>query len=240
MQNFTIATYLSKREIFCTHYFWYEKVKVKVNLPQSRHLEKLFEISIRIIHFQIWHNIIELDLSNNNINSIDKSIKLVPRVQVLSIVHNKISKIENLTHLSSLSNINLSSNLITDCPSLHTKLGKISSIDLSLNGIKTLKGFEKLYSLESLDVSSNQITDIDEMKHIGLLPCLENVRLTGNPVAVIVDYRVKVLEYFGRRAAEIYLDNEKATQKEIDTASVLQALRIVKEGKTPDLNQKFV
>lgn len=163
----------------------------------------------------------------------------MPNLRTLSLTRNNISKIENLTHLANLSNLNLSKNAIIDCTQLHTKLGNVLIIDLSQNGIDSLKGFEKLYSLESLDVSSNKICNVEEVKYIGELPCLENIRLTGNPVAVIVDYRIKVLEYFGSRASEIYLDNEKATQKEIDTASVLHALRIVKEGKTPNLNQKF-
>lgn len=163
----------------------------------------------------------------------------MPNVSHLNLTQNKISTIDHLTHLANLSHINLSNNLILDCTKLHTKLGNIKTIDFSQNQIKSLQGFEKLYSLESLDVSCNQISDIDEIKYIGELPCLEYVRLTGNPVAVIVDYRVKVLEYFGTRASEIYLDNEKATQKEIDTAFVLQALRIVKEGKTPNLNKSY-
>lgn len=49
----------------------------------------------------------------------------------------------------------------------------------------------------------------------------------------MVDYRIKVLEQFGDRAKDICLDNEKASQAEIDKVQVLRALRIVKEGKTP-------
>lgn len=196
-------------------------------------------VFVYFVLLQVWQNVSMLDLSCNNLTSIENAIKLVPNVSVLNLSQNKISTIDNLTHLTKLSRINMSNNIIADCTKLHTKLGNILSIDLSQNCIKFLQGFEKLYSLESLDVSCNQISDIEEIRYIGQLPCLENIRLTGNPVAVIVDYRVRVLEFFGSRASEIYLDNEKSTQREIDTAYVLQALRIVKEGKTPNLNQKF-
>jgi hypothetical protein len=96
-----------------------------------------------------------------------------------------------------------------------------------------LQGFSKLYSLEGLDLTANQISDLSEIKYVSGLPCLENLTLTGNPVAIVVDYRVRTLEQFGGRAAEICLDNEKPTQKELDTVAVLQAIRIVKEGRTP-------
>lgn len=177
-----------------------------------------------------------MDLSFNNISTIDDSMRLIPLVKNLVFTQNKITEITNLSFLTKLSHLVLSNNLISNCDSLHTKLGNVVYIDLSQNSITSLQGFEKLYSLENLDVSCNQISNMDEIKYIGSLPCLENLRLTGNPVAVTVDYRVKVLENFGTRASDIYLDNEKPTQKEMDTAYILQALRIVKEGKTPNLS----
>lgn len=51
---------------------------------------------------------------------------------------------------------------------------------------------------------------------------------------VYIDYRVKVIEQFNGRMTELCLDNEKASESELDTGRVLQALRTVKEGKTPD------
>lgn len=99
--------------------------------------------------------------------------------------------------------------------------------------IQSLSAFSKLYSLESLDISCNQIFDVEEVQNICNLPCLENLRLTANPVASIVDYRVKVIEQFNVRMHDLCLDNEKPSEKELDTARVFQALRIIKEGKTP-------
>lgn len=104
----------------------------------------------------------------------------------------------------------------------------------------TCQGFSKLYSLENLDLSFNKLSDIEDIKYIGNLPCLENVVLTGNHLATTVDYRVRVLEYFGDRAKLICLDNERSSQAELDKVSVFRALRIVKEGKTPDLKNSFL
>lgn len=177
-----------------------------------------------------------MDLSKNKIAEIDQSICLVPNISSLLLNQNKITSINNLSNLTNLVCLSISDNLLTVCDNLHTKLGNIKILILSQNGISTLKGFSKLYSLETLDASCNQITQIEEVHYVGDLPCLENLILTGNAVATIVDYRVKVLENFGERAKEICLDNEKPSQPELDKVSILRALRIVKEGKTPNLN----
>lgn len=123
------------------------------------------------------------------------------------------------------------------CENWHSKIGNIVKIDLSQNKVATLKGFHRLYSLVSLDLSCNLVEDVEEVQHICKLPCLENLWLTANPVASTIDYRVNVIEQFNARMAEICLDNEKASEKELDTARVLQALRTVKEGKTPSFLQ---
>lgn len=182
----------------------------------------------------VWLKITHLDLSDNCVEAIDESIKLMPQVECLILNNNCLTEISHITLLPRLSQLHLASNNFTRLPEdLHTKLGNIVYLDLSQNKLTSLASFSKLYALEGLDVSCNYIEDIEQVKHIGGLPCLENLRLTGNPVSTIVDYRVKVLEPFGKRAVEICLDNEKPNQKELDTVSVLQALRIAKEGKPP-------
>jgi len=182
----------------------------------------------------VWLKVTHLDLSDNRIEIIDEAIKLLPHIESLTLNNNHLSEISNVTLLPRLSQLYLASNNFISLPDdLHTRLGYIVNIDLSQNKLTSLASFSKLYSLEGLDVSCNRIEKIEEVKHIGHLPCLENLRLTGNPVSTIVDYRVKVLEPFGKRAADICLDNEKPNQKELDTVSVHQALRIAREGKSP-------
>ncbi|KAK0084738.1 hypothetical protein PV325_006492 [Microctonus aethiopoides] len=185
----------------------------------------------------VWLKVTLLDLSNNYIEKIDEAIKLMPHIESLILTNNHLSEISNVTLLPRLSQLHLGSNCFTRLPeNLYTKLGNIVFIDMSQNKLTSLMSFSKLYSLEWLDVSCNAIENIDEVKNIGSLPCLENLRLTGNPVSTIIDYRVKVLVPFGKRAADICLDNEKPNQKELDTVAVLQALRIAREGKSPTFN----
>ncbi|XP_033216816.1 nischarin-like [Belonocnema kinseyi] len=182
----------------------------------------------------VWLKVTRLDLSDNCIETIDEAIKLMPHIEILTLNNNRLQEIANVTLLPRLSQLSLASNSFKSLPDdLHTKLGQIVHLDLSQNSLKSLASFAKLYCLEELDVSCNRIANIEEVKYIGNLPCLENLRLTGNPVSTIVDYRVKVLEPFGKRAADICLDNERPNQKELDTVSVLQALRIAREGKSP-------
>jgi Leucine-rich repeat (LRR) protein len=182
----------------------------------------------------VWLKVTHLDLSDNQIDIIDEAIKLLPHIEVLVLNNNRLKEISNITLLPRLSELHLAANNFITLPeNLHTKLGQIIYIDLSRNSLTSLASFSKLYCLEGLDVSCNRIENIEEIKYIGNLPCLENLRLTGNPVSTIVDYRVKVLEPFAKRAADIYLDNEKPNQKELDTVCVLQALRIAREGKSP-------
>lgn len=185
---------------------------------------------------QVWASLEVLDLSNNNLIDIDRTVNLLPSLKTLILNDNKISTISDLSQLANLSYLSLSNNLISICDQLHTKIGNILTLNLSQNNIASLNCFTKLYSLENLDLSCNKIHDIEEIKHICDLPCLENLLLTGNNVATTVDYRIKVLEYFSDRAKDICLDNEKGSQSELDKVSVLRALRIVKEGKTPNFN----
>lgn len=69
------------------------------------------------------------------------------------------------------------------------------------------------------------------MCHIGRLPCLEHLRLSDNPVTLVPDYRTKVFEQFGDRAPELRLDGRHGSQKELDTAAVLQALQRAKDPR---------
>ncbi|KAF2352547.1 Phoxous domain [Trinorchestia longiramus] len=182
-----------------------------------------------------WAPLKDLNLSNNAIASIDLSVSLCHKLETINLSGNKLSSLDYLTKLPYLISVVASNNSIIELPDLHTKLGNLVHLDLSRNKMNSLVGLACLYSLVSLDVSSNLISDIEEVEHVSKLPCLEDVVLTGNPVATIVDYRTKVLECFGIRCSELCLDLERPTQRELDKVAVLQALRSAKESNVSKL-----
>uniref|UniRef100_H2TMC7 PX domain-containing protein n=1 Tax=Takifugu rubripes TaxID=31033 RepID=H2TMC7_TAKRU len=92
--------------------------------------------------------------------------------------------------------------------------------------------------VEFLDLSHNHLSSLDRIKNIGSLPCLEKLNLSSNPMCIIPDYRTKVLAQFGDRAAEVCLDGQVTTEKELDTVEVLKAIqkaRDVKEKRTSSI-----
>lgn len=183
-----------------------------------------------------WLLLLDVDVSCNQIKKIDDSVALAPNIEKLNLSCNKLSSVESLTKLPHLVSLNLSNNMFSVLENMHTKLGNVVELDLSQNSLTSLQGLSKLYSLASLNVSTNNICEIAEVSHISGLPCLEILIITGNPVATVVDYRTKVLELFGQRAAEVCLDNERPTQRELEFVAVLQAIRASREGRLPTLS----
>lgn len=174
----------------------------------------------------IWPHLENINFSDNKLTVIDSSIKLAPNLKTLTLDQNQIKTIENLSTLPYMQTLSLCDNQISRCSDLHLQLGgNLMHLNLSQNNLQSLEGFRKLFTLVKLDVSCNVIDSIDEVDHVANLPCLEELILTGNPIAGTVDYRSRVLARFNDRINDIYLDNEKGNAQEIDTALALSALR---------------
>ncbi|KAJ8259877.1 hypothetical protein GJAV_G00174470 [Gymnothorax javanicus] len=178
-----------------------------------------------------WGTLTTLDMSHNRISCIDESVKLIPKVEFLDLSNNELSRVENLQHLYNLIHLDLSYNKLTVLEGVHTKLGNIKTLNLAGNHLESLSGLNKLYSLVNLDLSNNKLSQFEEIKHIGMLPCLEKLCLSKNPLSIIPDYRTKVLAQFWDRASEVCLDCTATTEKELDTVEVLKAIQKAKEAK---------
>ncbi|KAG5835863.1 hypothetical protein ANANG_G00248520 [Anguilla anguilla] len=178
-----------------------------------------------------WGTLTTLDMSHNHINCIDESVKLIPKVEFLDLSYNELSRVENLQHLYNLIHLDMSYNKLTVLEGVHTKLGNIKTLNLAGNQLESLSGLNKLYSLVNLDLSNNKLSQFEEIKPIGMLPCLEKLSLIKNPLSIIPDYRTKVLAQFWDRASEVCLDCTATTEKELDTVEVLKAIQKAKEAK---------
>lgn len=180
----------------------------------------------------IWNKVKIVDFSWNEIRSLQSLTVLTPNVKTINLNGNLLNTVEDMTPLTHLSHLTLSNNNISEVVDLHTKLGNVICLNLSSNKISDLKAFSKLFSLEMLDLGSNYVTDMDQLKHLSGLQNMNYLVLSGNPVSTVVDYRIKVLGILNERTSDFCLDNERPTQKELDTVAVMHALKIAKEGKT--------
>lgn len=180
-----------------------------------------------------WTSLISLDLSENKLKGLDRSIRLAPSLETLVLNKNSISKIEHLTGLPRLRRLALSQNKISLDQDLHTVMGQVTQIDLSHNIISSLAPFKKLYSLQNLNMSHNKLKELEDVYDVCALPCLETINLSQNKINHQVDYRLKILESIGTRCREVVLDGSPASQAELDKVSVLMALRVTREKKCP-------
>ncbi|XP_052780281.1 nischarin-like isoform X2 [Mya arenaria] len=172
-----------------------------------------------------WDGIRQANFSHNSLSRINECVQLIPKTVRLEMSHNKITSIENLHWLSNMVHLDLSYNDIEELDALHSKLGNLKTLNLAGNRLTSLQGFSKLFSLEHLDLGYNQIGAVEEIKAISRLPCLERLLLLSNPVTLTLDYRTKTLTLFGDRVKEVLLDKTPATEKELDTVAVMQAIQ---------------
>lgn len=100
-------------------------------------------------------------------------------------------------------------------------------------------------SLEVLDMQHNALADVDAVTPIGVLPVLHTLLLLGNPVTAVVEYRTRVLQAFGERAAEVKwikltkrqpnsqvrLDDRRANSREMDIIHVRIAINAAKRER---------
>jgi hypothetical protein len=142
--------------------------------------------------------------------------------------------IESLLHLTSLTQLDLSSNLLVSIPSglsslynltslnvsdnmidsvqgIYKKLGQVLTIDISHNRLDSLAGLERLVALERVNVGHNRLEESGEIGRLALLPNIAEVCVEGNPFTEIEsDYRVKCFDFFWKEGKAILLDGSQA------------------------------
>lgn len=188
---------------------------------------------------QAWQSLEKIDLSCNFIYELDSGLELIHHVTDFNISFNQISSLNPLSKLQQLSVIRLSHNCITAIENCNIQFPCVKYLDLSNNKISCLIGMTQFPSLETLNLSFNLIDTFDELNYISMLPNILNVDLIGNPISQKTDYRVKVLEKFGKRTSLLCLDNEQSTVHELELIALVQAIRFVQEGRSLSYNKNL-
>ena len=94
----------------------------------------------------------------------------------LSLPNWGLRRIENLTLVPSLTELDLSHNRISRMEGLDA-LESLKRLVLSKNEISRIEGVETLESLERLELQGNRVSNLDDVQSLAHLPCLRHVQL---------------------------------------------------------------
>nr|XP_045625468.1 dynein axonemal assembly factor 11-like [Procambarus clarkii] len=112
----------------------------------------------------------ELSLHQQDIEKIEHLHRWCPRLRILYLQGNLISKIENVGRLRELEYLNL-----------------------ALNNVERVEGLQRCEALRKLDLTANFICDLTSVSSLQDLPNLTELYLTGNPCTAYRGYRDWVL-----------------------------------------------
>ena len=129
-------------------------------------------------------DIIELDLSDENLTYIDSNIKYFVNLQILNLFQNQIKEIHDAVSLTKLQELYLSYNRITKIPKEIFHLTQLESLYLYNNKLEEIpKEIGNLTQLKALGLSNNKIKEIP--KEIGHLTQLKTLELHKNKIKEI-------------------------------------------------------
>lgn len=149
----------------------------KITYDLLRPLKKLetldlsYNLLVRINHFSLNDNLVNLNLENNNISVIEREALNVPKLKILKLAHNKISKLSSdyffiLNYLNEVENVDLSYNNISDIDEGWINLVRLKQVNLANNNFSVFylsiiqffkEGVELILNsnpLEKIDLSS--------------------------------------------------------------------------------------
>ncbi|EMD37712.1 hypothetical protein CERSUDRAFT_136476 [Gelatoporia subvermispora B] len=112
-----------------------------------------------------------------------------------------------LSALYSLVSLNLSDNMIESVLGIYTMLGQVLYLNLSHNRLESICGLERLLALERVDIRNNRIEESAEVGRLATLPNIAEVWIEGNPFVEMEEgYRIRCFDYFWRESKNILLD----------------------------------
>lgn len=156
-----------------------------------------------------WSTLRHLSLSDNSLTFIPTDpLPYLSSITSLDLSSNLLVSVPpSLSALHNLSSLNLADNMIDSVLGIYTHLGQILFLNLSRNRLESICGLERLMALERVDLRNNVIEDPAEISRLALLPNVSDVYVEGNPFCELDDaYRVTCFEYFWKEGKNITLD----------------------------------
>ena len=112
-----------------------------------------------------------------------------------------------LSALYSLVSLNLSDNMIDSVLGIYTMLGQVLHLNLARNRLESICGLERLRALERVDLRHNVIEESAEIGRLATLPNIAEVWIEGNPLVDIEEgYRIRCFNLFLKEGRNVLLD----------------------------------
>jgi len=160
-----------------------------------------------------WAFLRFLSLCDNSLTFIPtESLHHLTSLTYLDLSSNLLVSIPpGLSSLYNLTTLNISDNMIDSVQGIYKKLGQVLTINISHNRLDSLAGLERLVALERVNVGHNRLEESGEIGRLALLPNIAEVCVEGNPFTEIEsDYRVKCFDFFWKEGKTILLDGSQA------------------------------
>ena len=156
-----------------------------------------------------WAFLKHLSLSDNGLTFLPTDpLQHLSSLSHLDLSSNLLVSIPpGLSSLYSLVSLNLADNMIDSVLGIYTQLGQILYLNLSRNRLESICGLERLLALERVDLRHNIIEESGEVGRLATLPHIKEVWIEGNPLVALEEgYRVGCFEHFWKEGKSIMLD----------------------------------
>jgi len=112
-----------------------------------------------------------------------------------------------LAQLYSLVYLNLSDNMIDSVLGIYTHLGQVLTLNIARNRLESICGLERLLALERVDLRNNLIEESAEVGRLATLPNIGEIWVEGNPLTEVEEgYRIRCFDLFWKERKSILLD----------------------------------
>jgi Leucine-rich repeat (LRR) protein len=161
-----------------------------------------------------WHFLRHLSLSDNSLTFLPSScLFCLSSLTSLDLSSNLLIAVPPSLHLLPvLHSLNLTNNLIDSVMGIPDALPTIKALNLSQNRLESLCGLERLPTLMRIDLRRNEIFEAGEVGRLATLPKVFEVFVAGNPlIEEVDDARVDIFVEFakeGNNLEALKLDGE--------------------------------
>ncbi|EKM54595.1 uncharacterized protein PHACADRAFT_258559 [Phanerochaete carnosa HHB-10118-sp] len=157
----------------------------------------------------MWSSLRHLCLAENALTFIPTApLEHLTSVTHLDLSSNLLVSVPpGLSALYNLVSLNLSDNMIDSVLGIYTMLGQVLSLILLRNRLESICGLERLKALERADLRHNLIEESAEIGRLAALPNIAEVWVEGNPLTEIEEgYRIRCFDLFWKEGRSILLD----------------------------------